>query len=221
MFHQILHLLRKEILLEIRQRSALAGILLYVVSTVFVCYLSFKQLVSVPAWNALFWIIVLFAAFNAITRSFSKESKGERLFDYLLAHPRAVILAKTLFNAALLLIMTLLSFGVYSLFLGSGILSEADWSMLGIALLLGGIGFATTLTMIGAIASRTNNNIGLIAILGFPVILPMLTTLLRLSKSAIDGLSWSVVESDILVLVLLNIIVVTLSLLLFPYLWRE
>ena len=83
---QFFTLLRKEILLEFRQRYAIGGILLYVVSTVFVVYLSFQQ-VKPPVWNALFWIISLFAAVNAVVKSFVQESGKRQLYYYSLASP--------------------------------------------------------------------------------------------------------------------------------------
>ena len=41
-----------------------------------------------------------------------------------------------------------------------------------LAVVLGGIGFAAVLTLISAIAARAGNGIGLMAILGFPLVLP-------------------------------------------------
>ena len=76
LFNEVKHLIAKEINLEWKQKYAFNGLLLYVISTVFVCYLSFKQIIDVPTWNALFWIIMLFASVNAIAKSFIQESKG-------------------------------------------------------------------------------------------------------------------------------------------------
>jgi heme exporter protein B len=61
----------------------------------------------------------------------------------------------------------------------------------------------------------------LMAVLSFPVIIPLLMLLIKLSKNAMDGLDRSVSYDEIGVLVLINIIVVSVSLLLFPYLWRD
>jgi ABC-type transport system involved in cytochrome c biogenesis permease component len=75
--NEIKTLIWKEVTLEWRQKYALSGMLLYVVSTVFVCYLSFNlrrnQLTPI-VWNTLFWIILLFTAVNAIAKSFSQET---------------------------------------------------------------------------------------------------------------------------------------------------
>ncbi|HWV73589.1 MAG TPA: hypothetical protein VN040_17830, partial [Pseudosphingobacterium sp.] len=90
LLRQVSILIRKEITLEWRSKYALNGILLYVVSTVFVCYQAFKSVHPV-IWNALFWIIMLFAAINAISKSFVQENKGRQLYYYSLVSAKAVI----------------------------------------------------------------------------------------------------------------------------------
>ena len=57
MKRQLTALIAKEVRLEWKQRYALGGILLYVIATVFIVYLSFRQVIDLPTWNALFWII--------------------------------------------------------------------------------------------------------------------------------------------------------------------
>ena len=104
LYTQIKFLLKKEILLEWRSKYALNGILLYVISTVFVCYLSFKTTPPL-VWNALFWIILLFAAVNAIAKSFMQESKGRLLYYYQIACPQAIILAKIIYNILLMILI--------------------------------------------------------------------------------------------------------------------
>ena len=98
LFTQIKFLIRKEIMLEWRSKYALNGILLYVVSTVFVCYLAFRQVSSAQTWNALFWIIMLFASVNAITKSFIQENRARQLYYYTIASPKAIIISKIIYN---------------------------------------------------------------------------------------------------------------------------
>lgn len=218
MWQQVRTLFLKEFQLELRNRYALNGILLYVVSTVFVCYLSFKQVVSAPVWNALFWVIMLFAALNAVGRSFIQESKGRMLYFYSVISPQAFMLAKMLYNTALMMVIGVLAYTIYVWWIGDMV---QDHALFIIALLLGSTGFASILTLMSAIAAKTDNNLSLMAILSFPVQLPFLLTLIKLSKNAVDGLDWSVSYGLIAILVLLQVIIVTLSVLLFPYLWRD
>ncbi|OAQ40655.1 ABC transporter permease [Pedobacter psychrophilus] len=214
---QIKYLLKKEILLEWRSKYALNGILLYVVSTVFVCYLSFR-VVPPLVWNALFWIILLFAAINAIAKSFMQESKGRLLYYYQIASPQAIIIAKIIYNILLMILMATIALVFYSVVFKNNI---GDVWLYYLAVLIGAISFSTVFTMISAIASKANNNGTLMAILSFPVIIPLLMLIIKLSKNAMDGLDRSVSLNEIGVLCAINAIVIVISLLLFPYLWRD
>lgn len=211
-------LLIKEFKLEFRHKYALNGILLYVVSTVFISYLSFKQIVNPTVWNALFWIIILFAAVNALSKSFMQDSRGLQLYYYTLATPQAIILSKIIYNALLMLGISLLGYACYSLFIGNIVQNQPLFLC---SLSLGSIGLSSILTLISAIASKTNNNFSLMAVLSFPIMVPLLITLMKVSKDAIDGINISVSIKYIVTLGLLDLIVLTLSYLLFPYIWRD
>jgi heme exporter protein B len=218
LFHQVKHLFIKEFSLELRQKYAINGILLYVVSTIFISYLSFKKILNPGVWNALFWIILLFASVNAASKSFIQESKGRLLYLYTIASPQAVILSKIIYNACLIVAISFLCFLFYSLFIGNIV---QDNILFAVVLLLGSMGFSSVLTLMSAIASKTNSNFSLMAILSFPVMVPLLMTLIKVSKNAIDGLDWSVSYNYLVVLLLLNVIVGVLAYILFPYLWKE
>ena len=217
LFNQVKFLIHKEIVLEWRSKYALNGILLYVISTVFVCFLSFKAIEPVT-WNALFWIIMLFASVNAITKSFVQESIGRQLYYYTLASPQAIIISKIIYNIFLMIFLTLVALCFYMVVFKNPV---GDLLYYLLAVLLGSISFASVFTMISAIASKARNSGALMAILSFPVIIPLLIVLLKFSKNAMDGLDRSVSLNEIGVLAAINGIVVTISLLLFPYLWRD
>lgn len=218
LFSQVKFLVLKEIMLEWRSKYAFNGILLYVVSTVFVCYLAFREISSAPTWNALFWIIMLFASVNAITKSFIQESRGRQLYYYTITGPQAIIISKIIYNILLMLLLSVIALGFYTLVFKNPL---GDPLFYLLAVLLGSISFASVFTMISGIASKASNGGALMAILSFPVIIPLLVVLIKLSKNAMDGLDRSVSYDEIGVLLAINVIVVTTSLLLFPYLWRD
>lgn len=213
---QVKFLIKKEIVLEWRSKYAINGILLYVVSTIFVCYLSFRKTDPIT-WNALFWIIMLFASVNAIAKSFVQENRGRQLYYYTIASAQAIILSKIIYNVLIMLLLSVVAIGFYSLVFKNPV---GDPLLYFVAVLLGSISFASVFTMISGIASKANNG-ALMAILSFPVIIPLLVVLIKLSKNAMDGLDRSVSTNEIAVLGAINFIVITVSLLLFPYLWRD
>ena len=218
---QISALMRKEFLLEWRQRYALNGMLLYIVGAVFVCYLSFNarrnQLTPI-VWNTLFWLILLFTAINAIAKSFVQERAGRMLYYYTLASPQQIILSKILYNTVLMLTLAGLGFSVYAFVLGNPV---NDVPLYLASLVLGAVGFAASLTLIAGIASKAENSATLMAVLSFPVILPLLLMLLRVSKNALDGLDRSVSMDEIGILLAIDAIVLAVSWMLFPFLWRS
>jgi heme exporter protein B len=89
------------------------------------------------------------------------------------------------------------------------------------ALVLGSFGISSVLTMVAAIASRASQNFSLMAILSFPVILPLLGSLMKVSAAALSGHSWTGLQGFLVILTLINLVVVILAYLLFPYLWRD
>ena len=87
-------------------------------------------------------------------------------------------------------------------------------------ILLGSVGLSVALTLVSAIASKAGGSQSLMAILGLPIILPMLLMIIKISKNAIDGLEWSSSMDELLTLMAINLMIGAVSYLLFPYLWR-
>lgn len=210
-------LLMKEIRLEWRQRYALSGILLYVVGTVFIVYVAFQQL-SPQLWNVLFWIIMLFASVNAVAKSFVQESGNQQMYYYQLAHPLAVLFSKIIYNALLLLLIGGLTFAAMSLVAGNPVERRAVFAL---AMVLGSFGFSIAFTFISAIAARTDNSATLMTILSFPLIIPMLLLLVNLSAHAIGLLEGSLIRDDVVLLLGIDLLLVGLAMVLFPFLWRD
>ncbi len=221
MLISVIALLKKDLLLEWRQRYALNGILLYIASTVFICYLSIglkTTKISPLTWNAILWIILLFASVNAVAKSFLQEKSGRLLYYYSIASPQEIILSKMIYNSGLLLVLSSIAYLFYSIVLGNPV---EDGLLFFINVLIGAVGFSTTFTMISAIASKADNSSTLMTILSFPIIIPMLLILMKISKNAIDGLALSVSYNGLMMLCALNVMMIALAYILFPFLWRS
>ena len=90
-----------------------------------------------------------------------------------------------------------------------------------LTLFLGGIALAGSLTLMSCIASKTGNSYSVMSLLSMPVCIPVMLISLRLTKNAIDGLDWSVSYKYLGALFLIDFIIISLSLFLFRYLWKE
>ncbi|MEQ1623760.1 MAG: heme exporter protein CcmB [Sediminibacterium sp.] len=215
--HPILALIRKDLLLETRQQYTLYGIFLYVASTIFVVYLSMGQPED-KVWNGLFWVIQLFVCVNAVAKSFLAESRGKMLYFYSIAGARDFVLSKLIFNAILMLVMSCLSLAIFTVLLGNPI--EYVWRFLGIVC-LGGISLSLVFTFLAAIAAKAQQQAALMAIMGFPIIIPQLLILMKISTAAFSAVIQAGLWQMVLMLVGLDILVIALAIILFPFLWKD
>jgi len=218
MFKEIIELVLKDVRLNWRESNAIYSLILYVLCTSYIAYLSFEGIINERSWIALFWIIVLFAAMNASLQSFKRELNYQALFFYTIARPRAIIIAKIIYNSGLIILLNLVSYIIYSTFLGNPISNKISFIL---CIVLGSSAIASLLTLIAAIASKTNNNGGIMAVLSMPLLFPLLINLIKTSELCIIENEIYLVDNQILFLFLLNITTVLLSYLLFPYLWRD
>lgn len=219
MLKRITALLKKDILLELRQQHTFYGILLYIASTIFVLYLSMPDSPDANVWNSLFWVIQLFVCVNTVAKSFLQESKGRMLYFYSIASPVEFIIAKLIFNVILMALMSMVSLLLFFTFLDNPVSDSLQF--MGIVL-LGGTSISLVFTLMSAIAAKAQQNAALIAILGFPVILPILLLLMRLSKAAFAEIFKEGAVLQLAGLIgLMDLLVIVLALILFPFLWKE
>jgi heme exporter protein B len=215
-FNHIYILFKKDLLLEIRQQYSFYGVLLYIGATIFVLYMAIESPES-NVWNGLFWVIQLFISINAVAKSFLQENRGRMLYFYSIAGPRDFVLAKLLFNSLLMLLMSLLSLTLFGLFLGNPM--QKAGSFIGIVL-LGGWSLSLVFTFLSAIAAKAQQNAAIMAILGFPLIIPQLLLLMRLSNAAFNE-NMPIPAATVLLLIALDLMVILLAAILFPFLWKD
>lgn len=211
-------LLKKDFLLELRQQHTFFGILLYVASTIFVLYLAMGQPEN-TVYNGIFWMIQLFVCVNAVAKSFLQESKGRMLYFFSITSPVNFIIAKLIYSIIVMLLMVLLSLILFRVLLGNPINNYLEFA--GIAC-FGGISLSLVFTLMAAIAAKAQQNSAIMAILGFPLIIPQLLLLMRLSKAAFGEVfrEGALLQISLLLLAL-DILVIVLAIVLFPFLWKD
>ena len=211
-------LFKKDWMLEMRQQYSLYGVMLYVASTIFVLYLAIED-PNAATWNALFWITQLFVCINAVAKSFLQENKGRMLYFYSICHPAVFVMAKLLYNIVLMAILNLFNLIIFIALMGNP--TVLVFQFIGISF-LGGIGLSLVFTMLAAIASKAMQQASLMAILGFPIIIPQLLLLIRLSKMAFAEIFKPGAAMQIVLLLLaLDLGIILLSVILFPFLWKD
>jgi heme exporter protein B len=209
-------LIKKDLLLEVRQQYSFYGILLYIMATIFVLYMTIRE-PEAKVWNGLFWVIQLFICINAVAKSFLQETRGRMLYFYSIVNPRDFILAKLVFNSVLMLLMSFLSILLFSLFLGNPV--QKILPFIGLVL-LGGWSLSLVFTFLSAIAAKAQQNAAIMAILGFPIIIPQLMLLMQLSNTVFSDKT-GIAFSTLFLIVALDVLVVMLAVILFPFLWKD
>jgi len=210
-------LVKKDLLLETRQQYTFYGILLYVASTIFVVYLSVGE-PEEKVWNSLFWIIQLFVCVNAVAKSFLAENKSRMLYFYSIAGATDFIIAKLIFNVLLMSLMSVLSLAIFTLLLGNPL--QNLFTFVGIVF-LGGTSLSMVFTFLAAIAAKAQQQAALMAIMGFPIIIPQLLLLMKISTIGFAQLVQNGLTQMIFLLIGLDILVVMLAVILFPFLWKD
>ena len=214
--NHIFTLFKKDLLLEVRQQYSFYGVLLYIGATIFVLYLTIESPES-NVWNGLFWVIQLFISINAVAKSFLQEGRGRMLYFYSIAGPRDFVLAKLAFNSVLMLFMSVLSLVLFSLFLGNPM--EKAGAFIGIVV-LGGWSLSLVFTFLAAIAAKAQQNAAIMAILGFPLLIPQLMLLMHLSNTTFSG-NVTIPLDTVLLVLALDAMVILLAIILFPFLWKD
>ncbi|MBT8219226.1 MAG: heme exporter protein CcmB [Bacteroidia bacterium] len=217
MLKEIKALIQKDLLLDWRQRFSLASVILYLACTIFIVVIA-TQSNNPGLWNAVFWIVVLFVSSNAVAKSFIQESDRQRIYYYTLANPIAVLTSKYIYNTLILFVLSMIAFGLLTFFTINPVRLNGLFFL---TLFLGATGFSIVFTFTSSIASAASNRNTLLAILSFPLLLPMLFTLLKLSQQSLGLITDTSYETDILILVAIDLLLVGVSFLLFPYLWKD
>ncbi len=215
---KIISLIKKDMLLELRQKHTFYSIVLYITSTVFVLYLTINEPEPV-VWNGLFWVIQLFVCVNAVAKSFLSESRGRMLYFYSLVSPIHFIIGKMIYNILLMGLMSVVSLILFSIFLSNPIINKGLF--IGITL-LGAFSLSMVFTLMSAISAKAQNNATMMAILGFPIVITLLLLLLKLSKAAFGEVFRNDALLQLCLLIAgLDLIIIVMALVLFPYLWKD
>lgn len=215
--NEIIAIIQRELRHEIRSRRSWLAILLYVGSTVYITYLGFQHNLDASTWNALFWILIVFISMFASSGSFAGR-EGEMLYIYTLISPRKFIMGRLLYKGIFMLLVSFIALLGYGFFVGFPI---AEMLVFLATLILSVWGISSLLTMSFAIASKGGGGFALMAIISFPLLVPLLITAQHLSGQCMQGSELTGYAGNMASLLALDALIAALCYLLFPYLWRD
>ncbi len=215
--NRILNLVAIEARIELRERYALSGIVLYVLSSSFIVFSIWKQLPA-KEWGLTFWVIFLFCSLMAVVKTFGRENEGRYFYYYTLYHPLELFMAKVMYNLLLLLFIFLTLWFVLYVMAGNHIIRMGWFLTTG---LMASLGLSFLLTLITSIAIKTQQNASLTAVMALPLMIPLLINILRLTAYASGTTPDENPWNEMMMLSSIISLVIGMSLWLFPYLWRS
>jgi heme exporter protein B len=170
--------------------------------------------------GGLLWVVIFFSAMSGLSRAFvSEEERGTTMTLQLIASPSTIFSGKLTFNLLLVFLMNIAITILFILLFES--FTVQNYSLFLISFFFGNIGIAISSTIIAAIISKASSKGTLYPVLSFPILLPLILTLLELTKFAMDGDSVEKAFVEIAVLISYDVIMGTASYLLFDFIWKD
>lgn len=210
---------RKELVSEFRTRYAINAIVMFALVTLTVVSFSVGMLTpSREIMAALFWIILFFAAMSGLAQTFIKEEEsGTALILKLSSDGMVIFFGKMLFNLILLVVLAVLIVPLFIVFLKT---VPANWGVFLVGLVLGMIGLAGATTIVAAIVSRATVKGALFTVLSFPVLLPLLVAVIEITTVGFTGGGFGEISAPLQLLAAYDVVMTTLSVMLFDFVWR-
>ncbi|MFC2083628.1 heme exporter protein CcmB [Bacteroidota bacterium] len=206
---------------ELRTRYAINALAMFILVAISVILFSIgSETVSSYLIGGLLWVVIFFSAMSGLSRAFvSEEERGTTLILQLIAKPSTVFSGKLIFNIILVFLMNTVITLLFLVFFESFQIKNTLLFIL--AFVLGNFGIAVSSTIIAAIISKASSKGTLYPVLSFPILLPLILTLLEITKFAIDGRSISDSMVEVAVLVCYDVIMLTASYMLFDFIWKD
>lgn len=206
---------------EFRKKHGMAGLILFAVATIYACYQVTGRRAEMESWNALVWVVLLFSAFNAIAKSWPDDEESFRNYLKHVVRPQEWILARMAYFSLIFTALTGIVFVAFSLFMGTEFIP--GWRSLYFlaGMEMTALALASLLSMIQSIAIRAGGGFSLIAVLGLPLIIPVVIISTRFGVDILHGIAIMDTVQNLLFLATLTAGFVGFGYILFPYLWRD
>jgi heme exporter protein B len=210
----------KDVRSELRTRYVINSLLMFVLVTISIIRFAIgDEKIEDEILTGLLWISIFFSASGGLARTFVKEEEKETSAALkLCASPTEIFAGKLLFNLVLTFILNFLILILFILITEYNIKNPVLFISV---LSLGNVGLVAASTIIAAIISKANSKGTLYPVLSFPVLLPLLLTVINATKLASAGINPGEIMGEIQILVSYTVVVITASVLLFPYVWED
>lgn len=210
-------LIQKDINLELKRRHMIGSVLIYLLAIIYIINFLFQQ-ISMQSWNVLYWIIVLFASIQVCLKGYISESRDSRLMYYQLGSAEVFYLSKVIYNTLLILLLELICLG------GFHIISPIRLGNYGLfigLLILVALGFSAIMSFTSIFVSQAPTKSTIISILSIPLLFPILLEGVKITATLLGFVEIMDRTQDFTIILAIDVLILSVGLILFPYLWRE
>jgi len=214
-------LFKKDLASELRTRYAINSLVMFIVVTISVILFSIgNEKISDFLSGGLFWVVIFFSAMSGLSRAFvSEEERGTTLTLQLIASPTTIFSGKLLFNLILVFAMNIVVALLYSALFDAFVIKNL--SLFLYAFILGNVGIAIASTLIASIIAKASSKGTLYPVLSFPILLPLMLTLIDLTKQAMDTTTISSSYVELAILGCYDVVMIAASFMLFDFIWKD
>ena len=214
-------LFKKDYHSELRTRYAINSLVMFIIVALSVILFSIgNEKVPQNLTAGLLWVVIFFSAMSGLSRAFvSEEERGTSLILHLIAAPTTIFSGKLLFNLILVFLMNIIITILYSVLFEEFIIR--NFLLFFLTFILSNIGLAIASTIIAAIISKAGAKGTLYPVLSFPILLPLILISVMLTSYSMVGTSFADAVIELAVLACYDVIMLTISYMLFDFIWKD
>ena len=212
---------RKDLLIELRTKSAVNSMLFFGVVTLLIFNFALGSDDSRPALPGVLWTAFAFAGTLGLNRMFASEKENHCIEGLLMipADRGAIYLGKMLAGIVFMLIAEITIFVFGLIFFNVTVWKEIP--LLALTFLIGTLGFMAVGTLLSAIAVNTKLREVLLPLLLFPVILPILINAVEATGIILGGGDRGALKLPLGVMAVFTLVFGTVSWMLFEYVLED
>ena len=217
MTKKLYSLLEKEFLLDFRSKYPFLSIIMYLATVAYISNISFQGVINTSTWNSIFWMLLLFTSLVAVGKSFLQE-QDRTLYYFFLAPANIVIASKIIYQNLYNMVLVFLTLIIIRVFFPIDI---PNFGLFSLNLALASIGLASAFTMISSVTSSASNQGNVMAVLGFPIAIPVLVLAVTNSRKILFGSVMGDIKGGLTTLLSIDVVIIVVIFILFPYSWRK
>lgn len=185
---EILAVLRKEALTEMRNKAfAYTALMLTGVTVFTLAFAFYGRTPSADAAAGMLWAALLFAGVGTLTRAFvAEEEQGTGDLLRMWARAHAVFWGKAIYAFLQMLLTAAIATVLFLTLTGAG---AANPLLLAAMTVGGSAALAGTVTLVSAVIARGSNRGTLAGVVALPLLLPIVSLGVGAARAGIDGVS--------------------------------